>query len=241
MIKIALCDDEVSITTEIENLLVDIQKQERIVMDINVFFDGTLLEKNILSGERYDLIYLDIEMRNSSGIETARKIRLKDPNVLIIYVSGYEDHMQELFEVEAFRFIGKPIKKSVFYSYFMKANERLSSCAAYFEFKFDKVVSKVLIGDIIYFESKGRAITIYLTNGEEKFYGKLNDLERELENCKITFFRIHQSYLVSYKFIKSMTKTQVKLMNGKILQVSEEKQKESRRKYCTVLGGETGE
>lgn len=239
MIRIAICDDEIRITSRVEELLLQLCESKGIVADIDVFFDGETLEKSILNGKHYDLIYLDIEMKIKNGIETAVNIREMDQNVLLIYISSYETYMKELFEVDAFRFISKPIDKDVFENYFLKAYERLYRYSYYFEFQYKRELFKVLIGDIVYFESKARKISIVLADGKEEiFNGKLNDVERELNNCKIVFLRIHQSYLISYRFIKSIKKTQVKLLNGSILQISEDRQKHIREQYCRLLGGE---
>lgn len=238
MIKIAICDDESIFTANMEDMLIKIGKKNTIEIDINVFFDGSTLEKSFLRGERFDLIYLDIEMKTINGIEAAKNIRGIDQDVLIIYVSGYENHMKELFEVDAFRFISKPIDSVIFENYFIKAYERLCACATYFEFQYNREITKILIGDIIYFESHGRTINISLVNGEEKYNGKINDIEKTLKKCKIAFLRIHQSYLVSYKFIKCMSMTNVTLLNGRILQISEDRQKAIRKQYCSLLGGE---
>jgi DNA-binding LytR/AlgR family response regulator len=239
MIRIAICDDEIMMTSKIEAMLIQLSESNGIELDIDVFFDGETLEKSIRQEQRFDLIYLDIEMKAVDGIEAAKNIRKMDRNVIIIYISNYESYLKELFEVEAFRFISKPINKAMFENYFLKAYERLCSYASYYEFQYKRELYKILLGDIIYFESKGRTINIVLADGKvEKFNGKLNDVEQELKSCKIGFLRIHQSYLISYYFIKSMTKTHVKLFNGSVLQISEERQKDIRKKYCKLLGGE---
>ena len=178
-------------------------------------------------------------MKNIDGIETAKNIRKIDQNVIIIYISNYESYLKELFEVEAFRFISKPINKTIFENYFLKSYERLCSFASYFEYKYKRELFKIMIGEIIYFESNGRSISIILADGRnEKFNGKLNDVEKDLKNSKIGFLRIHQSYLISYHFIKSITKTHVKLLNDLVLQISEDRQKNIRKQYFMLLGGE---
>ncbi len=239
MIRVAICDDEIMITSKIEEMLLQISKDNKIEVDIDVFFDGETLEKSINQEQRFDLIYLDIEMKNVDGIEAAKNIRKIDRNVIIIYISNYESYLKELFEVEAFRFISKPIDKAIFENYFLKAYERLCSFASYYEFQYKRELYKILLGDIVYFESKGRAINIILADGRtEKFNGKLNEVEQELRNSKIGFLRIHQSYLISYHFIKSMAKTHVKLSDDLVLQISEDRQKDIRKQYCKLLGGE---
>lgn len=109
MIKIAICDDENVIASQIENIIWNICKEENIPIDTDVFYSGHELEKEVFEGTKYDLIYLDIQMINGDGITTAKNIRKIDKNVLLIYVSGYDKYMMELFRLDVFAFIKKPI------------------------------------------------------------------------------------------------------------------------------------
>ena len=122
--------------------------------------------------------------------------------------------------------------------YFQKAYERIVQNDAYFEYKFKKVPHKVQTKNIIFFESSGRVITIRTKDSAGKFYGKLNLLEKQLENGKIPFLRIHQSYLVNYRFIKEITFSKVVLLDGTELQISEERQKMIRAKFSNLMRGE---
>ncbi len=81
--------------------------------------------KSIQSGERYGLIFIDIEMEQIDGISAARKIRETDHSVLFIYISGYDKYLKELFEVEPFRFLSKPLDKEKFRRYFKEACHRI--------------------------------------------------------------------------------------------------------------------
>ncbi len=235
MITIGICDDDKIITSKIENMLLQIGKIKGIEIDIKVFFDGYALEKTFLLGTQYDLIYLEIMINKINGIEIAKNIRKMDQDVLIIYVSGYENRLKELFEVEPFRFISKPIDTNIFGKYFMKAYERICSYASYYEFQYKRVISRVLIRDIIYFESNGRTINIILANGKkERFNAKLNDVENDLQICRIDFIRIHQSYLINYRYVQKMAKTLVKMANNEVLPISKDKQKEIKTRYCML-------
>lgn len=238
MINIAICDDEISTTSELEAEICKAAKKNGIGINIDIFFDGSTLENYIKSGHRFDLIYLDIEMKIKNGIDVAKEIRRLDYNVLIIYVSSYESYLKELFEVEAFRFISKPINKNLFYDYFKMACERIGNKELYFQFQFSKEVKKILLRDIIFFESQKRIIYINTIKGKEKFYGKLNDIEKQLQGSKQKFIRIHQSFYVNYNYIVKMNFSKLKLSNGMELQISEDRQKKVRLQFCKLAGEE---
>lgn len=74
MIKIAICDDENIIVNQIEGIIQNVCKMEGILVNIDVFYSGESLEKEIMLETKYDLIFLDIQMKNGDGINTAKNI-----------------------------------------------------------------------------------------------------------------------------------------------------------------------
>jgi DNA-binding LytR/AlgR family response regulator len=242
MIHVAICDDEVVIASQIENLIIGIGEEYNIKLEVDVYYSGETLEKGLLTGVQYDLLYLDIQMKGEDGITTAKNIRKIDENLIIIFVSSYDKYLMELFRLDVFEFIKKPISSDNFVKTFLDAKDKVCGRKVYFTYQYRGIENKALSSDIIYFESNGRQINIYLRSGNiEVFNGKLNDVEGKLSKGKISFLRIHQSYLVNYHLIKSRTKTKVTLINGIELQISEDRKKTFSNEYGKLLGGEIGE
>lgn len=249
MINIAICDDDVMMTSAIEQKLNKIEKEQGIKINCEVFFDGSTLVENIHQGTYYDLIYLDIEMQNLNGISAAELIRKDEIPALIVYVSSYEQYMKKLFDTEPFRFLSKPIDEEAFHSVFMAAYRRIRQKSEYFSFTYNKQLIKVPLGKIHYFESQNRVIYIHVmenvktdnrapNKAEYKFYGKMNDVEKMLSTRNTRFIRIHQSYLVNFDYIKSMNYTSVSMSDESVLQISEDRQKKVRAQFCTMSGME---
>lgn len=239
MIRIAICDDEELIASEIESLITDISKKYAIEVETDVFCNALNLEKEYLMGNRYDLLYLDIQMEKQNGIAAAKNIRIMDANVMIVYISSYTKFVEDVFEVDAFDFIRKPINIKRFEKCFLKAEESIVLHATNFECRYKKEWLKFSIGEIIYFESSGRKIRIHLVGDKiEEFNGKLDNVEIDLKNSKIPFLRIHKSYLVSFYFIRALSRTEIRFSDGKILPVSPERQNDIKERYGRLLGGE---
>lgn len=239
MINVGICDDEVKVAARMENLILDIGGREKIPVNIDVFYSGNTLEKEILRGTKYDLLYLDIHMQNGDGITAAKNIRKMDENVLLIFVSGYDKYALELFQLDVFSFIKKPFQDKGFQDLFLKANRKIGEKKYYFTFRYRSTEFKVPYIDIMYFESNARKILVHMKNGEiHSFNGKLSDIEKELEKGKVPFLRIHQSFLVNYHQIKARNKTEVRLTDNTVLAISEEKQKAFRMEYSRILRGE---
>lgn len=239
MIKIAICDDEPIITSRIENHIWEICKKENIVIDTDVFYSGQELAEEVSRGGRYDIILLDIQMKKGDGIFAAKRIREIDENVLLIYVSGYDKYMMDLFRLDVFAFLKKPIDYALLENTLLEAYARICNRKLYYSYRYKNQEYKILCMDILYFESNGRLITIHTKNGEtSNFNGKLSDVEEQLSGGKISFLRIHQSYLVNYHHICSRSKSEVTLSDGEKLPISEDRRKSFGAKYAQLLGGE---
>lgn len=234
MINIAICDDDVLFGGSVEKLLYNMAAEYGVEISCDVFTDGSALIQAYTKQQVYfDLIYLDIEMVHMNGIRTAKVLRELEQPVLIIYLSGHEEYLKALLATEPFRFLDKPIREPIFREVFLDACDRLRERAGYFTFPYKKTYYKVAFNRIKYFESNKRIISIHITESgyeesdlqRDKFYGKMNDIEQKVAAVNGRFPRIHQSYLVNYDFIQTFKSTEVILLDGSRLQISEDRRK----------------
>lgn len=237
MIRIAVCDDEEIVTSDIEERLHRISKKTDVSIDIDVFFDGAALIDYILSQNiKYDIIYLDIELKGENGVDTARKIRQFDKDVLLIYITNYESFAKEVFEVSAYRFITKPIADEIFERYFTSAVTEVTKTPQFFQFQYNKVHYKLPIKDIIYFQSDKRVTYINTGRDVKKCYEKLNSIEQKLQQCGVYFFRTHQSFLVNPLYVEMYMYDSMQLRDGTVLSISEKRRKAVNELYCKMKG-----
>ncbi len=239
MMRIAVCDDEIILTSEMEGLLLKIAKENDVSVDIDVYFDGNKLTDSIYSGEKVDLIYLNIEDEND--IDTAREIRAMDKHALIICVSSKDKYIRRLFEIDTFRFMDKPVDKELFERYFLDAYLKIHERAVCFTYRFNKEVHNISLENIIYFESQGRKIFIHTREGRrDYFFGKMNEIEQELKGSQFQFLRTHQSFLVNTMYIKSLLKACVKIRDGRKIPISEDRRRFVKERYCELIERERG-
>ena len=92
---------------------------------------------------------------------------------------------------------------------------------SFFIVKTSSSVKNIPLSDILYFESNKRVLIVHTKNDEYSFYGKLDQVEKELDGKD--FIRTHQSYFVNARKIKSVSKDSAELQNGEILPVSKSK------------------
>lgn len=188
MINIAICDDNITTTGELETMLQEIARKHFIQSETEVFWDGKKLAESVERGACFDIIFLDIEMGKEDGITVARRIREWDKNILIIYVTSHESYMQESFAVRPFRFLVKPVGESKLEKCFLEAYEEVSGNDSYFRYSYQRMNHKIPIRDILYFESNRRKISIVTQKGDFELYGKLNEIEESLKISKAAFF-----------------------------------------------------
>lgn len=112
MLHIAVCDDDIKMLGEVKQILTDYCKAKKLAFKISAYCDGTDL---LASEESFSVIFLDIEMQQSNGIEVAQKIRRMDMNVPIVYITSYIDYWRRAYKVHAFDFITKPFKPEDLY------------------------------------------------------------------------------------------------------------------------------
>lgn len=236
MLEIAICDDSVIVSSDIESKLQRLAKKFAIDIEIDIFYDGNALVKHICNGNRYDLIYLDIEMQGKNGVDAAREIRVFDKKALIIYVTNYESFAKEAFEVSAFRFITKPINVNKFEKYFIDAKEEIIKNPRYFRYQHNKIPYRVPIDEIMYFQSDKRITYIITNHDSRKCYGKINDIEKKLLEVNILFYRVHQSFLVNPKYVAEYYYNTMVLIDGTTITVSENRRKKVNKLFCTIKG-----
>lgn len=234
MLNIAICDDDVQTTGRMETTIQTIAKRNFVNVDTEVFWNGEGLVDAVMEGDRFDIIYLDIEMDKEDGISAAKRIREYDKNTLIIYVTSHENHMQESFEVRPFRFLVKPVSEKQIESCFKSAYEEVYCGDSYFRYSYQRVNHKIPMREILYFESNKRKVFIVTEKDTFVAYGKLNDIEESLKQSKVPFLRVHQSYLVNYKHVEGQAYDFVVMDNGKKISISEDRRKLIGEQYCSM-------
>ena len=213
--RIAICDDEKNIRELIGDKVVKQYPEAEIV-----FFSSG--EELLLSDSHIDLLFLDIQMSGRNGMDTARELRKKDKNVILIFVTAVEEYVFQAFDVGAFHYIVKPINEAKFMDVLRKAVDELDSKRKdvneteerYLMINSGGVHTKVIFDDIVYAEIFNRKIVIHKLNDTIEYYGKMSDLESLAGD---SFFRPHRAYLINFKYVEKYDASTVYLENESVL------------------------
>lgn len=219
MLRIAICDDERYIQGQLETLLEDLGKRQNLKLELEIFEDGAEIVRNIAKGQRFDIIFMDIEMINVDGIEAALQIRELDKGVQIIYVTSHDEYMRDVFEVAPIGFVSKPITQEEVEPRFLNALNYVKNQDAYYRFQFYKSQYQVPIKKIMYFHSHLRNLDIVCEKEKFQQYAKMSDAEKQLAASECEFLRIHRSYLFNRRYLKKYAYDHIILQNGKELPI----------------------
>lgn len=218
MITIAICDDE----KEQRNALSASAARQMELCGIpcrTISYSGgdkLLMELNE-NPYLFDIIFLDIELGGANGVDTAKQIRKKNRDCIIIFVTGYSDYVFHGYEVGALNYILKPYKEQKIGEVLKEALIRMNKWKEhYIAVQSGSDLIKVPTKDILYFMSQLRKIILITREKEWTYYGRLADMEKSTPDC---FVRIHQRYLVNMAQAERLNKDSV-LIAGQTLPVS---------------------
>ena len=229
--RIAICDDDLSVRNFIENYLCDLKIKD---VDYDVFSSGSGLVNYLHNNDiAYQIYFMDIEMTGYSGIETAEFIREKDKNALVIFMTQHKEYVYKVFEVLPFRFLVKPICDENLSSVLNDAFSHIKTIKQIFTFVQDRSTIQVYLDEIMYLESVGRKISITTENKEYLFYGKMNDAYSNLN--PILFVQTHASYIVNMDFISIIKDSEITMKDNNALPISKRYRDEVKEQYFKYL------
>ena len=180
MYHVGVCDDSVNICSFIEKCLLQKASRENIIIKMETWYSGEELWSYLQTEEQIDVLFLDIELLDMTGIEVAENIRkqLENWEIQIIYISGKTNYAQSLFKTQPMDFLVKPLDAEQIEDAFDTARKIISKGMEKFEFQNGKEHYFLAYNQIVYFTSSGRTVNIVTISGNRAFYGKLKEIKK---------------------------------------------------------------
>lgn len=217
MMKFAICDDEPVMVREIRERLLGYMEEQHITSFCVSSFSGgrSLLESDC----DFDLIFLDIQMEQPDGMETARMLRGRGNRSLLVFVTVLKELVFDAFAVEAYDYLVKPLEDIRFRRTMDRAVRALLQ-----QTQKSVIVRKgtscevIPLAQIVYCEVQGRKIYIHQSDGKlTGYYEKMDAFAGRVDG---RFFRCHRSYLVNLAYVRGSNAGQVILSQGDRIPVS---------------------
>lgn len=216
MIHIAVCDDEKYMSDQIRTMALDFFRKKNMDASILQFSSGAEL---LRYDKPIDILFLDIQMKDIDGMETARRLRKRKFRGILIFITVLREMVFQSFEVQAYDYLVKPLKEK----HFAKTMERLFASMQDVH-EANLLVQKrnesriISLKDIVFCEIIDRKIYLHLTSSEVvDYYDRIENLEAKLDG---NFFRCHRSYLIHLRYLKSYKNGIAYMEGGKEIPVS---------------------
>lgn len=204
-------------------------------LELSARFNNALEAQQWLASERVDLIFVDINMPDLSGVEFVRSL-VDRP--MVIFTTAYSEYAVEGFKLDAVDYLLKPFSFADFSRSAGKANslyelrhnqragepeatpEALPKDKEYISVKADYKVSLVKISDIVHLESEGEYVRMHLADGTTiTTLFRLKNMEAALPSDM--FMRVHRSYIVNLRCIKGYVRGRVFLSDTEYVPIGE--------------------
>ena len=227
--RVAICDDDKEGCARLRSLI----KQQEPDCEVACFDTGKRL---LEARQHFDILLLDIQMEDMSGIEVARVLRINRERTIVIFVTALKEYAAEAFEVEAFNYLLKPLEPERFCRVFEDACrevKRLESAGGGQLFFQTKTRSFVVQKDeILYVESLRRKVEIHTQRENIIVYATMKGLAERLGE---EFFRCHRGYLVNLAYVAEYGTGTIQLQNGETVYLAREKYTEFVKAYTRYL------
>lgn len=210
MYRIAVCDDNESDAAYVAGFIEKWAAGHTLAVHIEKFPSAEAFLFRYEEDRTFDMLFLDIEMHEMSGMELAAKIRKSNHAVQIVFVTGYMEYIAEGYDVEALHYLLKPVTEEKLCSVLDRAVQRVKDRGKELYLQTTEGSVRIPVGTIRYLEVQRNYVTIH---GGETYTVKktLGELEKNLDE---SFFRTGRSFIVNLRFVKKITKSQVFLKDG---------------------------
>lgn len=235
---IAICDDEQIEINYLKNLVNCWARKSGVAVRIACFESAESFLFTYSENKNFDVLLLDIQMGAMDGVQLAKKIRLENKDLQIIFITGFSEFMSEGYEVSALHYLMKPVREEKLFEVLSRATGAISKQEQSLMLTTtDGVNIRILIDDIVFVEVFDHLLEINMMNGKIEVKMSLSSLESMLTD---RFIRCHRGCSVNLQHIKKITKTAVTLDCGKELPLSRRLYTEVNRAMLRFLkGGDT--
>lgn len=215
--KIGVCDDQ----KEIREMILEKIKKLYPAEDLRAYGSG----QEVLDALHLpDILFLDIQMPTMDGMETARELRKRNRQAIIIFVTVTQDYVFASFDVEAFHYLVKPFDdekfEEVLHNAVRRFQERNRERAGIKKESQSLVVTAkgehvvIPLEDIVYAEVFNRKIILHTMDEDIEYYGKMKELEKKAGG---DFYRSHRANLINFNYVTKYDAAAIYLKKGQAL------------------------
>lgn len=233
--RIAVCDDEKFYREKITALLQKYLSGHQLDSVIDIFCSGEEFLSQSSNAVKYDIVFMDINMEQTDGIETAMRIRAFQSNTYIVFVTAFIKYALDGYKVNAVRYIMKDTLDAAISECMDAILQKMQ--LRQISFSFIEGEKKLYTDNLLYVESKKHKSVFYYQEEQltkYQIYEKLDDIEKVLNGAG--FLRLHKSYLVNMRHIRKISNYIAELSTGEELPIPRIRYQAVKQKFVEYKG-----
>ena len=215
--KIAVIDDNLDDLNQINEIIDVFFSLAKIDVTVHTFLDSRSFNQD----DKYDLLFLDIEMPVLSGFELAKLYMEKNPHALIVFITDHSELVFTACNIHPFDFIRKEKIKDELCYVLDEAIYRLNKTNPTVCFQSNGNTYRINKADIIFCESFNHNTVVHYNNNALNLYSQLNTTIDKINSDY--FLRVSRSYYVNLKKVVKLVGVDLYLENDHIIQISKQK------------------
>jgi len=232
VLRIAICDDDLKMHQILKKNIDDYARTRNMDVVYKDYFTGYDL---LASQSLFDIIFMDyqIEPENkTNGLKIAHKIREKDTDITIIFLSSYQQVVFPSFEVGTFRFLTKPLNQEKLFQA-LDGYLRLIEINDVLVIRIEGSSFSIPENQITFLEGNGKYCLLHTIKKTYDVHETLAAIEKRLSAER--FSRCHRSFLVHLKFISSYNSAEVELKSKEKIPATRNKYKSFHADYSSYI------
>src|SRR5699024_9470426 len=205
-----------------------------IKIEISQYLSGEAFLFALEDHPTWNLAFLDIEMEELNGMQVARILREKSPQLELVFATAYAEYAIEGYEVQALDYLLKPINQQKITRVLKRYLEEQPEDTAYLIADVEGQTTRLNLEDILYVEANMGEVLVVLV--DQKLPLKMTLLEFQ-DLLDERFVATHRSYLVNLQYISRLLKKDVALSNGEKIPLSRRRAKEVQSDFIDYYKG----
>lgn len=228
MIRVLVCDDELLILQQISAKIKQLLPESQIIETT----DATKLLR-LLQEQVYDILLLDIDMPVITGLEIAQKMKDLPKKPLLVFVTSHDELVYDSLQFHPFGFVRKSYIETELPYILEDCKKEISSHNKHYCFHTAEGEVKLLLEDILYFESEGNYLSVHTKDSSYRFRETMTALQQALENED--FIRIHRGFFVNQAAVEVLGADDLKLTNGENLPIGRNYAEETKKSMMRYM------
>lgn len=227
--KIAIIEDSPQEQYQLIEYLKTYNQLKHLELEIDHFESGEVFFAS--NNEDYDILFIDVYLSGMNGLEIAKRIRQKNEDKILIFVTTSKDHAVESYRVNAFDYLVKPYQYELLVEVMERCLKQLNTKSNYIQVKEGRIQVKVLLKDIIYTDYNNHYIQIHTAKRIIKSYMPFDQFAPMLLGNP-SFLNCYRNCIINMDKVSKMDTTDFLMDNQERIPIARAKRAEIRQKYA---------